>query len=386
MFLEEAQSIKSDLISWRRLIHQYPETGFKEKKTASLVEDCLKSFGIEYFRVASTGIVGLIKGGGTGKTVALRADMDALSIQEQNDVSYASKIPGVMHACGHDAHTAILIGTAKILSEKRNLLKGNVKLIFQPAEEGPGGALPMIEAGVLDNPSVDAVFALHMASDLDTGKIGLTYGQTHAASSKFIIVLKGRAGHISKPHKGVDAIIMAAEVIQALQRIRTRQVDPMETVLIGIGRIKGGDRYNIIPERVEIEGTLRTLSMEVHKKIPALMEKAISCITSSMGGEYELTFVEGYPGGINHPDTTKFVENCGVKLLGRDKIEIISKPSMGGEDFSCFLQKVPGTFIRLGGGGENYKYSLHHPKFDINEDSLVIGAALFCQIVFEFLG
>ena len=385
MFLTDADHIKSDLSKWRRLIHEYPEPGFKEVKTSALVEECLKSFGIDCFRVADTGVVGLIRGKEDGKTVALRADMDALSIQEENDVPYKSKVPGMMHACGHDAHTAMLLGAANILSGKRNLLNGNVKLIFQPAEEGPGGAQPMIDAGVLENPHVDAAFALHMISDIEAGKIGLTYGQTHAASSKFTIVLKGLAGHVAKPHKAVDTITMAAEVIQAIQRVRTRHVDPTEIVLIGIGTIKGGDRYNIVADHVEMEGTLRTLSNEIHKEIPPIMDKVIASIVSSYGGEYEFTFVEGYPGGVNEPAITKFVEDSAVKLLGRDNVLVKSKPSMGGEDFSCFLEKVPGVFIRVGGGGKGFSSPLHHPKFDLNEDSLVTGSALLCQIACDYL-
>ena len=385
MFLTDAEKIKPDLSKWRRLIHEYPETGFNEVKTSALVEECLKSFGIDCFRLVNTGVVGVIRGKDDGKTVALRADMDALSIQEENDVPYKSKNPGVMHACGHDAHTAMLLGAANILSNKRNLLNGNVKLIFQPAEEGPGGAQPMIDAGVLENPHVDAAFALHMISDIEAGKIGISYGQTHAASSKFTLVLKGLAGHVAKPHKAIDTITMAAEVIQAIQRIRTRHVDPTETVLIGIGTIKGGDRYNIIADHVEMEGTLRTLSNEIHKEIPPVMDKVISSIVASYGGDYELNFMEGYPGGVNEPAITKFVEESAVKLLGRENVLIKSHPSMGGEDFSCFLQKVPGAFIRVGGGGEGFNSPLHHPKFDLNEESLVTGSALLCQIACDYL-
>jgi amidohydrolase len=383
IFFNDVSLIKENLIFWRRHIHQYPEAGFKEVETSSYIIKELSSMGIECHKTVDTGVVALIKGK-EGRTLAFRADIDALSLQEENDVSYASTVPGMMHACGHDAHATMLLGVAKVISSKKDLFKGNIKLLFQPAEEGPGGALPMIDAGVLENPHVDAIVALHVIPDIESGKIALKYGQTHAATRSFTVVLKGKSGHAARPDRGVDAIVMSADVIQGFQKIISRQIEPREAALIGIGTIKGGYRSNIIADRVEMEGTIRTLSGDVQKKIPEFMKRVLDGIAISSGGDYEFNYTPGYPPGINHPEFTKFAEETAVKIMGRENVIVLSKSSMGGEDFSYFLQKVPGAFIRLGVGGPDYTYPLHHPKFDLDENALVTGTTLLCQIACDF--
>lgn len=386
-FLMEAKEIEERIVRIRREIHMNPELGTEEFKTAEMVETRLQAMGIETKRVAKTGVVGLLKGSVPGKTVALRADMDALPIGEKNVVEYTSKIPGKMHACGHDAHTAGLLGAAMLLSKFKSELKGNVKFLFQPAEETCGGALPMIQEGVLENPKVDAVFGLHCNVDIDAGKIGVVYGKAYAASDTYKAIIKGRGSHGALPHQGVDAIAIGAQVVSALQIIVSRNVDPVDSAVVTVGVFRGGYQGNVIADQVEMAGIIRTLDPEMRKTVCEKVKRTIVDITTALGAEAEFTLTPSYPSLINNKDMTDLVKITAKELLDEDKIVLIEKPTMGVEDFSYLLQEVPGSFIQLGVRNEQKKivYPLHNSRFNIDEDALPIASAMHAKIAFNYL-
>ncbi|MCD4783572.1 MAG: amidohydrolase [Candidatus Eremiobacteraeota bacterium] len=372
----------------RRQIHMYPELGMNEFKTAQLIKDKLDEMGIPYRdKVANTGIVGLIEGKEPGKVLGIRADMDALPITEDSDKEYASKIEGAMHACGHDSHVAILLAAAKILNDYKDKFKGTVKLIFQPAEEGPGGAKPMIEEGALENPKVDRMVGLHVGSGIKTGLIGIKEGPTHASQDEIRITIKGYGGHAAYPHRSVDAIVIAAQVVMALQTIVSRIVDPAEPSVFTIGTIEGGYKHNIIADRVEMTGTIRFLNDDVGKMKREKIEKIVAGITKTFGGDYEFKVIRGYPTAINDVEFAREIKGYLTDLLGNDIVYDVEKSTMGAEDFAYFSRKVPSVFMRLGSGGENKEFSLphHHSGFDVDEKAMINGCAAFVKIAMEYL-
>lgn len=377
------------LVKLRREFHQYPELGYDEFKTAERIAKELKKLGLQVKTgVAKTGVVGILKGKKKGKTVALRADMDALPVTELTNVSYKSKRKGLMHACGHDAHIACVIGAAAILSEMKDQLPGNVKFIFQPSEESPpGGAKPMINQGVLDNPKVSGIFGLHCDSAIPIGKIGIMEGPSMAQADSFDVIIKGVSGHGARPHDGIDAIVVAAQVIQALQTIASRKIDPVQPVVISVGKIEGGTKRNIICDRVILEGTCRSLNKEVAKRLPGLLKEIISGVTKSAGASFEFKYTPGYPVLINPPQATDLARNTIAGMFGRPAVLEIKKPLMGAEDFAFYLEKVPGSFLRLGIRNPKKKaiYPWHHPQFNIDEDAIKIGTSLLTGLAFNFL-
>lgn len=386
---ERAIQLKSWLVDVRRDFHRHPELGMEEFRTREQIERYLDKMGIPYETgIANTGVVGLIKGGKKGKTVALRADMDALPITEQNDVPYKSTVPGKMHACGHDAHMAILLGAAKLLNEKKMELTGNVKLLFQPAEETVGGAKPMIEVGVLEDPSVDAIFGLHVAPEIPVGEIGLRYGQMNASSDTIHITVKGHHAHGAYPHTGTDAIVIAGHVITAMQSIVSRNIDPRQSAVISIGVIQGGTQSNIVAAEVEMTGTVRTFDPAVREYVLQRIEDVLMHTTRSMGGDYAFERGDdGYIALINDDNMVDIVKKSGKKWLGEDKVHHIPFPSLGVEDFSFFAEAVPAAFYRLGCRNEakGIVYGAHTGRFDIDEDCLPLGTALQVQNVLHFL-
>lgn len=386
-FLDEANKIKKDIINLRRDLHMHPELGFEEYRTSGVIENTLKSLGIKTKKVAKTGIVGLLEGKKDGKTVALRADIDALPMQDKKKVDYISKNPGKMHACGHDAHTAALLGAAMILSKIKNELCGNVKFFFQPAEETDGGALPMIEEGVMENPKVDAIFGLHCDENIDCGKIGIKYGKANASSDMFEIDIIGSSSHGASPHEGTDAIVITAQIISALQNIVSRTVDPVDSAVITIGLIEGGYKGNIIADTVHLEGIIRTLSPETRISVRNKFKKIIEGISETMGAKAKINIIPSYPSLINDNKMVDFLKQNVESLLGKDSIIVKEKPSLGVEDFAYFLEKVPGAFFYL--GTRNEKKQIIHPAhsslFDIDEDALPLGAAIHAKTVYEFL-
>lgn len=383
-----SDKIAAEVIALRREFHQYPELGFLEVETGKKVAEYLKKLGLKVqTEVAKTGVVGILEGGRPGPVLAFRADMDALPITEKTGLQYASKSPGKMHACGHDNHMAILLGTAHLLSLLKTELRGTIKFIFQPAEEGPGGALPMIEAGVLKDPDVEAIFGLHVWPICQPGQIGLGYGAIMAAPDKFELKIIGQGGHGSAPQETVDAITVAAQVVNGLQHITSRQISPTQPVVVTIGTINGGYRHNVIADQVKMTGTVRTLSPEVRAMIPERMEEIIGGITAAFGAEYELEYLKQYPAVVNHQKMAEYVERVGSQLLGDDGVQIISDPVMGGEDFAYYLQRVPGAFFFLGSNsGVETNYPLHHPQFNIDERALIYGVKMLSNLAYNYPG
>ena len=370
--------IIDDVVRWRRQIHRRPEFGFEERETSALVERELRAAGIDVKRVAETGIVATLTGAAPGKTVALRADMDGLPIQERPGLEFASEIPGAMHACGHDGHTAMLLGAAVSLARDRAKLRGAVRFLFQPAEEGPGGAQPMIEAGALRSPDVDLVAMLHVWPTLPAGSIGLRAGAMTASCDDFDIRINGRGGHAGYPHNAVDTIPIAAEVVGALQTIASREIDPLKAVVIAVGRIDGGYRRNVVADRTTLQGTIRCLDESVRKSVPERIERIVGGICTAHRASHEIEFVFGYPSVHNDPALTANVMEIARGVPQIDSVVELDVPTMGAEDFSYFAQAVPGCMIRLGCASPDdpRPASLHSPDFNLDERALASGVAL----------
>jgi len=368
-----APEIAERAIALRRQIHRYPELGFEEERTAQLVERELEALGIEHRRVAGTGVVGRIVGTRPGKVAALRADMDALPVTERSGESFSSEVPGKMHACGHDAHTAMLLGAARVLAAEREQLAGTTVLLFQPAEEGPGGALPMIDAGALDEPPVDAVAMLHVDPRLETGTIGFIGGICNAAADEFRIAIEGRGGHGASPHLSVDAIPCAAAVVLALQNIAARETDPLKTIVVTIGTIEGGYRNNIIADSVTMSGTFRSQDPAVRNGLEARARRIIDGIAAAYGARATLEVLYGYPPVINDAELADTFRRylTAATSLPVDR----PAPTMGGEDFAYFAQRVPGLMIRHGIRSERAGsvHPAHSPQFRLDEAALATG-------------
>ena len=385
---ELANAQHAELVNIRRHLHENPELGFEEVATAQYIADYLAGLGLEVTsQVAKTGVVALLRGARPGKTVAIRADMDALPIQELNEVPYKSKHPGKMHACGHDAHVAAAIGAARILWELRDQINGNVKFIFQPAEEAPGGAEPMIAAGVLENPAVDAIIGGHVWGSLESGIIEVMSGPTMASSDIIRLKIIGKGGHAAQPHTTIDPIVIASEIVGALQKLVSRQTDPFESVVISICSFHAGDVFNVIPHSAYLEGAVRTLNNELRQELPHKIEKIIRGITEPYGATYELDYYLGYPVTVNDPGVTETVRKAAVSVLGADKVRVAARASMGGEDYAYFLNKVPGTYIRIGTRNpeKGICQEMHHPRFDIDEAVLELTPVVYAQAVFDLL-
>ena len=387
-FLAEAQKIEPEIIRTRRAVHQRPELAYHEQATAKLVADRLESLGIEVKRgVGGTGVLGVLRGSRKGRVVALRADMDALPVQEMSDVGFRSKVDGVMHACGHDTHVAMLLGAAKILAANRDILHGSVKFLFQPAEEhgGRGGALPMIEAGVMRDPKVDYVFGLHIDSTRKSGEFGVKEGAIAAAPDTFRVKIIGRGGHGSAPHETVDPIYIAAQVILALQGVSSRMIDPVRPFVISIGAVHSGTKENIIPDEAMLDWTIRTLDEATRKVAKAKVEAVAKGVCRAFGARAEVEFEkDAYPVTVNDPKATEKAVGVLKRIPGTKvrRIEAI----LGGEDFSRFLQKAPGTFYFLGtdNPAKGCVYPNHSSKFKVDEDVLKFGTASLAMLAYEF--
>ncbi|MCC5467392.1 M20 metallopeptidase family protein [Pelosinus baikalensis] len=380
----ELQQIVTSL---RQDFHRHPELSGKEKRTRETIETFLRNIGVTVQTfVSQYGLCGVIEGDQPGPIIALRADMDALPIIEENNVPYQSLYKGSMHACGHDGHMAILMGTAVMLMKHRHQLKGTVKLIFQPAEEAAplGGATAMMQEGVLED--VDAIFGLHLWPDIPYGTIGIKSGAFMAASDRFTINILGRGAHAAQPHKGIDSITMSADIIQGFNHIISRQIDPLEVATISIGAIHGGERYNVIAKEVMVEGTIRTLNETTRQEIPRRMAAVLEGITKSQGGDYVFDYQQGYPALRNWTEPTEIVIQAATKVIGKNNICTDIKPVLGAEDFANYLTKIPGAFFFLGcaKAGEDTPI-LHNSRFDIDENALLIGSKLLYQIVLEVM-
>ena len=373
------------MIEWRQDIHSHPELAYQEKRTARKVADLLKEFGVDEIHegIGGTGVVGVIKNG-VGPMIGLRADMDALPITEANQCEYVSKNKGVMHACGHDGHMAILLGAANALSKNKKLKKGKVRFIFQPAEEGAGGARYMIKDGCLDQ--VDEIYGLHLWNYQPVGEIGVKNGPIMAAADMFDIIIKGKGGHGATPQGTVDAILVASNLITMLQTIVSRNTNPLDNTVVTIGEINGGQNFNVIADQVRLTGTTRAYTENNRNMIKKRMQDIIDGVSKSFGAEIVLKYKEGYPPTVNHEDPTKLVLEASSMVVGKGA----GYPylSMGGEDFSYYLQKVPGCFFFVGSAPDknNILSTPHHcSHFDIDERSLLIGASVYVNLIDNIL-
>ena len=373
----EVSKIFDGIVKIRRDIHMNPELGFEETETSQKIKVFLTEHGLEVQSAAGTGIVGILHNG-LGTVAASRADIDALPITEENEVEYKSRISGKMHACGHDLHTAVQLGAVKFFAENRDKWKGTIKFIFQPAEETTGGAKPMIEEGILENPKVEYIFALHAAPEIKAGKFGIKYGKMHASSDVFEIKIHGESAHGALPQNGTDAIVIASQLISYIQTIVSRNIDPREEAVITIGKISGGKAENIICDLVELKGTIRTLSPDIREYILDKMRNSVVKFVEILGGKAEIFIRNGYDSVINNDEVTAILENNIKELYGEDSIVKIDKPRMDVEDFSFFLQKAKGVFFRLGVRNEEKGiiYDLHHPRFNVDEESIRYGMEL----------
>jgi len=377
--LAAAREILPWMIAIRRDLHQHPELGLEEHRTSAKVRALLDEMGIEHEDgLGGTGVLGIIRGDGKGRVAALRADLDALPIQDDKDVAYASKVPGRMHACGHDVHTTILLGAARLLEKEKTSFAGTVKLLFQPAEETVGGAKLMIEAGALENPRVDAIFGLHVDPGLEIGTVGLHYGQRNASSDDITIVVRGKAAHAAYPYEGVDAIVAAAQVITSLQTIVSRNVDAREAAVVSLGTIHGGTQTNILADRVELMGTVRCLNQATRDLVLQRIRETAEAVAHGMGARAEVTIEPSYDPVVNDDSMVDIVREGSRGLLGDDGVVIFEKPQMGVEDFGYYLREVPGAFYSLGVRNEadGIVHSVHHGLFDVDESAMAIGVAL----------
>ncbi|MDX2270545.1 MAG: M20 family metallopeptidase [Cyanobacteriota bacterium] len=382
------QLLQPDLVTWRRRIHQYPELGFGERQTAAYICKLLDHWGVSYRAgIAQTGIVALIEGGSPGRTLALRADMDALPIQEMNEVSYRSQHEHVMHACGHDGHTAIALGTVKLLQEQRMQLSGSVKVIFQPAEEKPGGAKPMIAAGVLRDPDVEAMIGLHLWNNLPLGSVGVKSGPSMAFADHFTLTLYGRGGHGAMPHQTIDTIVLGSQVVMALQTIVSRNVNPLLPAVLSVGSFKAGDVFNVIAPTAELKGTVRTFDAEVAELMPRRIEEVVAGLCQAHAATFELDYQRHYPAVVNDPTIAALVKTVAEQVLGSPSV-IHPEMTMGGEDISFFLEKVPGCYFFLGSANaaKGLDFPHHHPRFDFDETALGLGVEIFLRCVETYLG
>lgn len=381
-------AVLPEVIAFRHERHAHPELTWQEQETAAAIAKRLRAIdGIHVQEgVGKYGVVGLIEGGAPGPTIALRADMDALPVREATGCDYASRRDGVMHACGHDGHMANLLGSAMILAALRQHLRGRVKLIFQPAEEGGAGGEAMCQAGVLDHPAVDVIFGLHGWPGLAVGDVFVKSGPLLAATANIKIVVSGTGCHAAMPHLGTDQILIAARIVEAVQMLSSRHIAPTEPMALSITQINGGTTHNVIPARVEMQGTLRTFSTETYARVTAQLQRLVEGIAAAHGATATLSIAPGYPATVNDEHATQFLEDVAKQVLTGAQVRRLAAPTMGGEDFAYYLQRVPGSFFFLGvdDGRPGGYPSLHHPAYDFNDQALPNGIRLFVHAALAY--
>ena len=388
-----AEAMRGQLVATRRDIHMHPELSNREERTSRVVAERLRALGLTEVKtgVGRHGVTALLVGGKPGPVVAVRADMDALPIKEANDAPYKSQTPGVMHACGHDVHTTVELGVAEVLSRMKDEVRGTVKFIFQPAEEGAppgeeGGARLMIKEGVLDAPRPQAIFGLHTEPNLQAGQIGYHSGPAMASADTFYITVRGKASHGAQPHVGVDSVVVAAQCVLALQNIRSRRIDPLEPLVITVGTIQGGERFNVIAGEVKMSGTMRTFNDAVRERAIALMRETLQGVTAAYGATYELEWNNGTPVTFNEPSLVEETLPTIRRVVGPQNALAI-KPFMPAEDFSLFQKVVPGFYYFLGVGNraKGITSGWHTPTFDADEESLVVGVKVMSNVLLDYL-
>ena len=385
----EIRNLQSELVAWRRRLHQKPELGFEEQLTAEFIQQKLQTWNIAYqAEIAKTGVVATIDSGSPGKVLAIRADMDALPVQEANEVPYKSQHEGKMHACGHDGHTAIALGTAYYLSQNRDRFAGTVKIIFQPAEEGPGGAKPMIEAGVLRNPDVDAIIGLHLWNNLPLGTVGVRPGALMAAVECFRATVIGKGGHGAMPDQTVDSIVVGSQIVNALQTIVARNVNPLDSAVVTVGEFKAGTALNVIADTANLSGTIRYFNPELESLIGDRLEAIIAGVCRMHGADYKLDHWQLYPPTINDRTMSDLVQSVAMEVVETPVGVVPECQTMGGEDMSFFLNEVPGCYFFLGSANpaKQLAYPHHHPRFDFDETALGMGVEMFVRCVEKYLG
>ncbi len=383
----EIRAIEAQLVQWRRQFHQRPELGFREQLTAAFVTGKLSEMGIKHQTgIAKTGIVATVDSLYPGPVLAIRADMDALPIQEENDVSYRSQHDGIMHACGHDGHTAIALGTAYYLSQHRHEFKGTVKFLFQPAEESPGGAKPMIEEGVLKNPDVEAIIGLHLWNNLPLGTVGVRSGPLMAAVECFRANIFGKGGHGAMPHQTVDSVVVSAQIVSALQSIVARNVDPLDAAVVTVGELHAGTALNIIADTARMSGTVRYFNPDLEGYFGQRIEEIIAGVCQTYGAKYDLDYWRLYPPVINDASMADLVRSVALEVVETPVGLVPNCQTMGGEDMSFFLEEVPGCYFFLGSANvaKGLAYPHHHPRFDFDETALAMGVEMFVRCVEKF--
>ena len=383
--IKELEDLQGEMQEWRRDIHAHPEIAFEEHRTAQIVADKLESFGIEVETgIAGTGVVGTLRKGMGNRSIGLRADLDALLINETNDFEYKSKNPGQMHACGHDGHTTMLLGAAKYLSEQGNF-DGTVNFIFQPAEENEGGGRVMIEDGLFDKYPVESVYGMHNIPGMPVGSFAIKPGPIMAAFDIFNLKVIGRGGHAAMPQTTVDPIIVGTKIIDAFQAIISRSIDPQEPSVLSVTQFHGGDAYNVIPNQVEIKGCTRCFSPNVQKKLEDEMRQISESICKAYGADCEFHYEHRYPATINSEEEANLAGQVAQEIAGEEKVNLSPKPGMGSEDFAYMLQEKPGSYIWIGNGDGEGSCMIHNPGYDFNDEILPIGATYWVKMAEEIL-
>ena len=379
-----AQELAPRLIEIRRHIHSHPELSGKEYQTAAYIAGVLSSCGIVVQEaVGKTGVMGELVGRTDERLVALRTDMDALPINERTHLEFASRQPGVMHACGHDVHTTLGLGTAMVLSKLGEVFPGNVRFLFQPAEEIAQGARWMVQDGAMND--VSAIFGVHVFPSIPAGSIGIRYGALTAAADDLELIIMGESGHGARPHEAIDAIWIASQVITSLQQAISRTQNPLRPIVLTIGQISGGRAPNVIADQVRLTGTVRTLHPETHAKIPAWIERIVANVCQTYGARYEMNYRRGVPSVQNDLALTQLLEESAREAWGSDRIQILPEPSLGAEDFSVYLDHSPGSMFRLGVGFHNKpNYPLHHPQFEVDESAIITGVVTLAYTIYQY--
>ncbi|MCB5175026.1 MULTISPECIES: M20 aminoacylase family protein [Microvirga] len=379
--INRVADLADEITTWRRDFHENPELLFDVHRTAGIVAEKLKAFGCDEVvtGMGQTGVVGVIKGrsNGSGRVIGLRADMDALPIEEATDVPHKSKVPGKMHACGHDGHTAMLLGAAKYLAETRNF-DGTAIMIFQPAEEGGGGGDAMVKDGLMERFGIQEVYGMHNMPGIPLGQFAIRPGAMMAAADRFIITIEGKGGHAARPHDCIDPVVIAAHVITALQTVASRNVDPLESAVVSACSVKAGDAFNVIPQTVTLLGTVRTLSPEVRDLCETRIRAIAENVCAAFGAKAEVDYSRGYPVTMNDPAKTEFMTQVARAVAGENGVDTTVAPLMGAEDFSYMLEQRPGAYIFIGNGDTA---GVHHPAYDFNDEATPYGVSLWAKII-----
>jgi amidohydrolase len=376
--------VAAEVVATRRDLHRHPELGFEEHRTSALVADRLRALGFDvHTGIGKTGVVGVVKGARPGKTIMLRADMDALPIDEENEVPYRSEAAAHMHACGHDGHVAMLLGAARVVMSRRDEIAGTVCFLFQPAEEGKGGAKAMVEEGVLERFGIERAYGLHLASAHPAGQVGFREGAFYASSDSIEITIEGKGGHGASPHLSIDPIYVASQFVVAVQQVVSRQVDPIEPAVVTVGAFHGGTTHNVIPSRVQLLGTVRAFDAGVRGKMAERIERVLRGVCESSGATYRFEYIWRYPVTSNDVEQTRYARALAVRVAGDEHVADVPK-LMGAEDFSFFAERVPACFFTIGSnGGPGSSWPHHHARFDIDESALQTGVRMMIALALD---